>query len=318
MGVPFARTAGVAPTWALVVALIASAAAVTAEPPEDALVSTVQDALQTHARGDVDAALGKYDAIVDDAPAFARLSGTAAATVLNNAGGILYTRGDANAALAYFERAVRVHPAHAESLVNLAVCQSEDFGNHAEALVAAREAVRLRPDHAKSHHVLGNVLQRLGQMPEAHLRFKTAEALAEGTRAKPEPGSYRRREARRVGELQKSGVFADDDANDADDKKGRLNERRELVLETLSVVPPVFRIPGFLSKRERARIVALARPEMERSRTVSDGEEEKKKKVSRNRRRAAPPRRGSRRTPTTRRGASGTEPRTCSGSRGRP
>ena len=278
MGVPFARTAGVAPTWALVVARIASAAAVTAEPPEDALVSTVQDALQTHARGDVDAALGKYDAIVDDAPAFARLSGTAAATVLNNAGGILYTRGDANAALAYFERAVRVHPAHAESLVNLAVCQSEDFGNHAEALVAAREAVRLRPDHAKSHHVLGNVLQRLGQMPEAHLRFKTAEALAEGTRAKPEPGSYRRREARRVGELQKSGVFADDDANDADDKKGRLNERRELVLETLSVVPPVFRIPGFLSKRERARIVALARPEMERSRTVSDGEEEKNKK----------------------------------------
>ena len=83
MGVPFARTAGVAPTWALVVALIASAAAVTADPPEDALVSTVQDALQTHARGDVDAALGKYDAIVDDAPAFARLSGTAAATVLN-------------------------------------------------------------------------------------------------------------------------------------------------------------------------------------------------------------------------------------------
>ena len=42
------------------------------------------------------------------------------------------------------------------------------------------------------------------------------------------------------------------------------------------MVPPVFRIPGFLSKRERARIVALARPEMERSRTVSDGEEEKK------------------------------------------
>ena len=265
VGVPFVRAARVAPTLSLLVALFVSAAALRAEPPEDALVSMVQDALRTHARGDVDAALGKYNAIVDDAPAFARLSGTAAATVLNNAGGIVYTRGDANAALAYFERAVRVHPNHAESLVNLAVCLSEDFGKHAEALVAAREAVRLRADQAKSHHVLGNVLQRLGQMPEAHLRFKTAEALARGTRAKPEPGSYRRPVTRRVGETRPSGTFVDHRLGD-----GSESETRELRLETLSVVPPVFRIAGFLSPRERARIVALARPEMERSRTVSD------------------------------------------------
>ena len=164
----------------------------TADPPEDALVSTVQDALQTHARGDVDAALGKYDAIVDDAPAsrVSRHRGRDGPEQRRRY--FVHARGGERRAR-LFERAVRVHPAHAESLVNLAVCQSEDFANHAEALVAAREAVRLRPDHAKSHHVLGNVLQRLGQMPEAHLRFKTAEALAEGTRAKPEPGSYRRR-----------------------------------------------------------------------------------------------------------------------------
>ena len=122
----------------------------------------------------------------------------------------MYTRGEANAALAYFERAVRVHPAHAESLTWR--CAPEEFANHAEALVAAREAVRLRPDHAKSHHVLGNVLQRLGQMPEAHLRFKTAEALAEGTRAKPEPGSYRRRAPAAWASLKNRAVFANDAA----------------------------------------------------------------------------------------------------------
>ena len=263
MGVPFARTARVAPTSYLVVALVACSAAVSAEAPEDALVSRVQDALQTHARGDADAALEMYDAIVRDASAFARLSRVAAATVLNNAGGILYTRGDAIAALPYFERAVRVHPAHAESLVNLAVCLSEDLGKHEEALVAAREATRLRADHAKSHHVLGNILQRLGQMPEAHLRFKTAEVLARGTRAKPEPGSYATRRARRLGETRPSGVFVDD-ANAA-------FGTRELVLETVSVVPPVFRVAGFLSERERSRIIEMARPEMERSRTVGDG-----------------------------------------------
>ena len=265
MGVPFARTARVAPTSYLVVALVACSAVVSAEAPEDALVSRVQDALQTHARGDADAALEMYDAIVSDASAFARLSRVAAATVLNNAGGILYTRGDAIAALPYFQRAVRVHPAHAESLVNLAVCLSEDLGKHEEALVAAREAARLRADHAKTHHVLGNILQRLGQMPEAHLRFKTAEALARGTRAKPEPGSYVMRKARRVGETQQTGVFVND-PNAADPFA-----TRELVLETVSVVPPVFRVAGFLSERERFRIIQMARPEMQRSRTVGDG-----------------------------------------------
>ena len=294
MGVPRARTARVAPTLCLVVALVASAAAVRAEPPEDALVSAVQDALQTHARGDVDAALGKYDAIVADAPAFARLSSLAAATVLNNAGGIVYMRGDANAALAYFERAVRIHPRHAESLVNLAVCQSEDFGKHDEALVAAREAVRLRANHAKSHHVLGNVLQRLGQMPEAHLRFETAEALARGTRAKPEPGSYRRPKARRVGETRPSGVFSYvDETSDAIDGESGKPLGKELRLETLSVVPPVFRVAGFLSPRERARIVALARPEMERSRTVSDGDFEKEDEKNARSSAKRPPRRSS-------------------------
>ena len=150
----------------------------------DLLVTQVQDALATHASGDLDAALEKYDALTADTDSFGRLSPNAASSVLNNAGGIRYSAGDTDGAFPYWERAVRVDPTHAESLVNLALLLSEDRGEHETALRLARTAVKLRPEHAKSHHLLGNILQRLGQIPEAHLRFKTAEVLASDAQAK--------------------------------------------------------------------------------------------------------------------------------------
>jgi len=234
----------------------------------DLLVTQVQDALATHASGDVDAALEKYDALTADTDSFGRLSPNAASSVLNNAGGIRYSAGDTDGAFPYWERAVRVDPTHAESLVNLALLLSEDRGEHETALRLARNAVKLRPEHAKSHHLLGNILQRLGQIPEAHLRFKTAEALASDAQAKRggEGGDdahseniHKRYEAKHVGFLQSTGVSSDN-----------LNGDEFIMLETVSVVPLVFRIRGFLTQQERETLIRLAEPEMETSRTLAD------------------------------------------------
>jgi hypothetical protein len=43
----------------------------------------------------------------------------------------------------------------------------------------------------------------------------------------------------------------------------KLGDVEHLELETVSVVPPVFRIRGFLSAAERASIIAAARPDMQ-------------------------------------------------------
>ena len=222
---------------------------------EDPLVTAYREAVATHASGDPDGALVQYESILDDPDLAARLSPHAAATMHNNAGGVYYARGDAHRAHAHFARAVELHPDHAEALVNLALVLSEDLRRHDDATVHARRAVGLRPDHPKSHHLLGNILQRAGQHPEAHLRFKTAEALAAGRPARAPPDTPRWR-ADRVGDRVRvdldDGTFA--------------------ILETVSVVPPVFRARGFLSPDERARVVALAEPRMERSRTVADAD----------------------------------------------
>ena len=257
-----ARRVRFATTMVTFLALVMSTLIVATDIP-DPLVVKVQDALKTHASGDFDGALVLYDLLIDDPSLFGKLSASASASILNNAGGIRYGKGDALGALPYFEKATLVDSTHAESLVNLAVLLSEDMGKHEEALKLARDALKLRPTHTKTHHLLGNILQRLGHLPEAHLRFKTAETLArEENQREQDDGNleddvenqktlYKRYAPHYVGYTQNSGDF---------------------VLETVSVVPPVFRMRSFLTQSERNTIIESAKPAMETSRTIADSD----------------------------------------------
>jgi tetratricopeptide (TPR) repeat protein len=217
------------------------------------LVEMYTKAVTLHKHGEPKAALKIYEKILSDKSMRSQLAPTAAATLYNNAGGIHHQHGDAEAAHAHFAAAVALSPDHAEALVNLALVLSEDEKEHDEALKHARKAVALRPEHPKSHHLLGNILQRLGQGPEAHLRFKTAEALAAGQLASAPRGLFQWR-AKKVGERQPAGKVG----------------LEGLEVETVSVVPPVFRIKGFLNAVERKRVIKLATPLMEESLTVAD------------------------------------------------
>lgn len=201
---------------ALIIAVVAlcartSSAATETDGPDDAadggnLIALYKNALTLHQQGEKDAALGIYERLLRDDGMRSKLAPAAAATLYNNAGGIHYQNGNAEAAHEHFAAAVALAPGHAEALVNLALVLSEDLGRHEEAMVHARRAVGLRPEHPKSHHLLGNILQRAGQDPEAHLRFKTAEALAAGQLARAPRGLFQWRAAR-VGQRQGQFTF---------------------------------------------------------------------------------------------------------------
>ena len=240
----------------------------------DPLVAKYKRALETH-RSDPRLALTLYYKLLRNPDDIARLSPQALATLHNNVGSIHYEAGESNAALLHFREAQNADPENAEARVNLGVLLSEDLEEHDEALAHGRKAIELRPGHAKSHHLVGNILQKLGQNAEAHLRFKTAEAIASGKRASAASGGRAlwRWNATELGEITHVPV-----GNEA-----------ELVMETISIKPPVFRVRDFLSPDERARIIELARSELRESHVVATDEPDDGNRVGTETNASSPP-----------------------------
>lgn len=92
-----------------------------------------------------------------------------------NAGQELMSRGEFVKARRYFERAREVGPAYAWVYMNLSVLDAQE-GHLDDALRNALEAVRLRPDHSRSHFYLGRALERLGRTDEALAAYERAVA----------------------------------------------------------------------------------------------------------------------------------------------
>ena len=93
-----------------------------------------------------------------------------------NAGQELMSRGELATARRYFERAREVGPGYAFVYMNLSVLEVHE-GHLDAALGAANEAVRLRPDHDRTHFYLGRALEKLGRRGEALAAYEHALAL---------------------------------------------------------------------------------------------------------------------------------------------
>jgi len=76
----------------------------------------------------------------------------------------------------YFERARELGPNYAYVYMNLSVLEAHE-GRLPEALRAAEQAVRLRPDLDRSHVYLGRVLEKMGRIGEAAAAYPRATEL---------------------------------------------------------------------------------------------------------------------------------------------
>lgn len=97
---------------------------------------------------------------------------------------ILIKEGRPAEALVAAENAVRLRPDYPEAQNNLAIALTQT-GRPEPALAAARRAVELKPDYAGAHSTLGIVLAQFGRLPEAIRHFETALQLAPGSAAAP-------------------------------------------------------------------------------------------------------------------------------------
>ncbi len=81
--------------------------------------------------------------------------------------------GNPDAAVGYFEQALRINPDSADAHNNLALALLQ-LGRTQEAVPHLEQAVRVNPDYADAHINLGNALFQLGRVPEAFSHYQQA------------------------------------------------------------------------------------------------------------------------------------------------
>jgi tetratricopeptide (TPR) repeat protein len=100
----------------------------------------------------------------------------AAAQALYSQGLGILSRDDYARALQYFEKAVEIDPAYAESWYQAGFCYGM-LGRHADALRASRQAAKLRPEWAETYVNIGASSFALGQYKDAAEAYRQATKL---------------------------------------------------------------------------------------------------------------------------------------------
>lgn len=84
--------------------------------------------------------------------------------------------GDVNRAIQCFRKALSIKPTDPDVLLNLAVVM-QNLGYLDDAELLIREAVSLHPNGVLHHFILGNILDQVGNLPEAMASYETALQL---------------------------------------------------------------------------------------------------------------------------------------------
>lgn len=91
-------------------------------------------------------------------------------------GNAYFQQGEDEEALASYERALALQPDNPETLGNIALA-SYNNGAHEKALEYANTAVRVDPQHAHNHAILGEILRRLKHYDEALAEYSRSLEL---------------------------------------------------------------------------------------------------------------------------------------------
>jgi tetratricopeptide (TPR) repeat protein len=155
----------------LIVLLLITLSACQGGSDRQAAAETLQEGLEAHRTGDLEAAEESYREVLEIEPdnKFA----------LYNLALIQQTRGEASLAEQNYRRALTVDPDFVPALFNLAILRTE-AGASQEALELYRHVIDLEPDRAAAHLNLGLLLQDLGRKKEAREELARAVELDPG------------------------------------------------------------------------------------------------------------------------------------------
>src|SRR5215472_9565713 len=132
------------------------------------MTPSLEDAVQLHRDGKIDQAELAYRNILDDEPEHAE--------ALHLLGVLLHQRGQSQKAIRFIRQAVTLMPGVPLFYCNLAeACRAA--GELSAAVVNSQKALGLEPDNADAHNHLGLGLQGLGNLEAAVVAYREALRL---------------------------------------------------------------------------------------------------------------------------------------------
>lgn len=136
------------------------------------LAQRVTQAVESHKNGLVDEAIVGYEDVLPE------LTGPLASLLHGNVGAIYMNRGEDSRASYHFELAVSSSPSSAKANFNYAVMLTSKLDLHMKAKKYCENALEIDPTMYQALHLMGNILQNLGDDEEAQVYFELAEKQA--------------------------------------------------------------------------------------------------------------------------------------------
>lgn len=215
------------------------------------LAEKVQNALNSHKSGNIDAAVVAYEEVIP------LIGGKVKTSLCGNLAAIYMMQGQDEKALKPLQIAVDEEPNNASAQYNLAVLLATKLGEYAKAIKHCGKAMKLDGDsNYRSYHLMGNIMQNLGRDEDANKYFIQAEEIA--LQLRDEQASSGAADSHVLQRLQVFSARRGDVHEAVVDDVGYR-------LECISEAPLIFIVHDLLSAEECSHIRERAGSKLERS-----------------------------------------------------
>ena len=214
----------------------------------------VNEALTLHKTGKFQEAVHAYENVL---PLLEK--GKLASSLYSNVGAIYLQSGDYDNARKQFSNSVDAFSENAMAHFNLAIILTTKFNEHKLALKHCKIALKLDPNNHKVVHLIGNILQNLGQNEEADRYFIRAEEMVIEQQT---PQQF---------EVQQDSIIKKDlsflnimKAKIGDTLEGDWDGNK-YYMNCISERPLLFKLPSFITSDECTHIIKRATSSLEKS-----------------------------------------------------
>jgi len=217
------------------------------------LTQKINDAVMLHKNGKFIEAIDAYENVL---PLLGK--GKLTSNLHSNVGALYLQSGDYEKAKLQFNNAIDALSENSMAHFNLAIILTTKFNEHKKALKHCKEALKIDINNHKFIHLMGNILQNMGQNEEAERYFIKAEEMA----IEQSPQQY---------DVEQEKIIKKDLTYALPIMKTRIGNKTINIdginysINCISERPLIFQLPNFISIEDCEHIMTRANNQLEKS-----------------------------------------------------